>query len=442
MDNRYKAARLISTLSLFYAGVILLGLLTGLLIELLLVASIALLVWHYLNLNRLRHYLWQSRRFAPPEGSGSWRPVFDGIYKLQMRNQQRRSQLGELVRRFREGAEALPDAVMLIGQHHVILWSNTQAHELLGLRWPEDRGQRIDNLVRSPEFGHFIRARNDKEPLILTSPIDTQRQLEMRLMPYGDHQRLLVIRDITLLVRLENMRRDFVANVSHELRTPLTVVKGYLEMLSDPSQMDPAMWQQVHRMLVSQTDRMDSLVSQLTELSSLESARQSKGSQRIDVSQLLAIVEQEVDAVYRDKQLQVTFDVTPGIDMFGEPRQMRSAFSNLIFNAVKYTPAGRHIEVVWKKVAAGALFSVKDDGDGIEPEHLLRLTERFYRVDKARSRDTGGSGLGLSIVKHALGNHQSELKIRSTVGKGSCFSFEIPAHLLDSRRISEQANES
>ncbi|GAA5214415.1 phosphate regulon sensor histidine kinase PhoR [Corallincola platygyrae] len=438
MDNRYKASKLISTLAFFYGSVVLLGLLTDLLVELLLLASLGLLAWHYVNLNRLRHYLWHSRRFAPPQGVGSWRPVFDGIFKLQMRNQQRRGQLGELVRRFREGAEALPDAVMLIGQHHVILWSNTQAQELLGLRWPEDRGQRIDNLVRSPEFGSFIRQRGEpSEPLILESPIDVERKLEVRLMPYGDHQRLLVIRDITVLVRLENMRRDFVANVTHELRTPLTVVKGYLEMITDPDQIDPAMWQQVHKMLVSQTDRMDSLVSQLTELSNLESGRVSQGSLRIDVANMLALIEQEVAAIHKDKQLKVTFKLTENLDMFGEPRQMRSAFSNLIFNAVKYTPAGGEIIVGWKPTEQGAEFYVKDDGDGIEPEHLLRLTERFYRIDKARSRDTGGSGLGLSIVKHALSNHQSQLEIKSKVGKGSRFSFEIPAHLLDTRRVQE-----
>jgi two-component system phosphate regulon sensor histidine kinase PhoR len=431
MDNRSEASALITKLTFYYACVVLVGLLTDTLLPFLLLASLLLLLWHYVNLHRLKRYLWRSRKFVPPQGIGSWRTVFDGIFKLQMRHQQRRNKLGKLIRRFREGAEALPDAVILISSENVIYWSNSLARQLLGLRWPEDRGQRIDNLLRSPEFRRYICDLNRSEPFIMASPVNQALQLEMRIVPYGDKQRLLVIRDITRMLKLEKIRRDFVANVSHELRTPLTVVKGYLEMLSDPAALDPAMWQQIHRMLVSQTDRMDSLVAQLTELSNIESGKSTVKSQPINVASLLALVESEAQALRGDKQLAIQFSVVTGITLFADPRQLRTIFSNLIFNAVKYTPDGGHIWVTWKASANGARFSVEDDGEGIAAEHLQRLTERFYRVDHARSRDSGGSGLGLSIVKHALANMQSTLEIQSTVGKGSCFSFEIPHGYLE-----------
>ncbi len=410
--------------------VVVLGSLSGWLAESLLIAAVALLLWHYANLKRLSSYLWLSRQFEPPAGRGSWRPVFDGIYKLQQRNVLRRRELSSLIRRFREGAEALPDAVLVIGTHHSIVWCNKHASAVLGLRWPEDRGLRIDGLIREPEFGHFIRSRIDHEPMVLKSPIDPYRMLEFRLMAYGEQQRLLVIRDVTRTKQLEATRKEFVANVSHELRTPLTVLKGYMEML--PDEPDP-MKQKAFSMMREQIGRMDSLVTQLSELSAVE-VRQDDHVEWLEVPEMLEIIISEAETLRGDKPLSISLEADGDLDMRGDRRQMRSAFSNLVFNAVHYTPAGGTIKVKWQRSSRGGLFSVKDDGEGIPIDQIARLTERFYRVDKARSRRTGGSGLGLSIVKHALSNHGSELEIESELGVGSRFRFCIPLDLINKKQ--------
>ncbi len=407
---------------------LLLGLLLDAVSLTMLAAALMLLIWHYSNLYRVNRYLWHSRRFVPPEGRGNWGMVFDGIYKLHQRHLERRRELGELIRRFREGAEAMPDGVLVLGDHHSIIWCNGMAQRLLGLRWPDDRGQRLDNLIRGPEMKGYLQRRNGGEAMTLESPAMAGHILELRLMPYGEDQRLMVIGDITKLRKLERVREDFVANVSHELRTPLTVIKGYLEMMA-PDDEDP-LQRKALQMMTEQCARMDCLVAQLSELSSIEAHATVDFSRRIDVPALLQTIEQEMATLLHNRQLSLRFEVSAGLQMLGDQRQMRSAFSNLVVNAIKYTPDGGHIDVLWRRTSRGALFMVSDDGEGIAAEHLARLTERFYRVDSARTRKTGGSGLGLSIVKHALANHQSRIQIDSELTKGSRFSFVIPEVLL------------
>lgn len=407
---------------------LLLGLLLDAVALIMLIAALLLLIWHYSNLYRVNRYLWHSRRFVPPEGRGNWGMVFDGIYKLHQRHLERRRELGELIRRFREGAEAMPDGVLVLGEHHSIIWCNGMAQRLLGLRWPDDRGQRLDNLMRGPEMKGYLQRRSSSEAMTLESPAMEGHLLELRLMPYGEGQRLMVIGDITKLRKLERVREDFVANVSHELRTPLTVLKGYLEMM-EPDDDDP-LQRKALQMMSEQCARMDSLVAQLSELSSIEAHATVDFSRRIDVPVLLRTIEQEMATLLHNRQLSLHFEVSARLQMLGDQRQMRSAFSNLVVNAIKYTPDGGHIDVLWRRTSRGALFIVSDDGEGIAAEHLARLTERFYRVDSARTRKTGGSGLGLSIVKHALANHQSRLQIDSQIAKGSRFSFVIPEILL------------
>lgn len=419
----------------FLVAALLLGLAIDAVAVTMLVAALGLLVWHYANLYRVNRYLWHSRRFVPPEGRGVWALVFDGIYKLHQRHLDRRRELGELVRRFREGAEAMPDGVLVVGQQHSIVWCNGMAQRLLGLRWPDDRGQRLDNLLRSPEFIGYLRRNAEGEAIVIESPAMVSHVLELRLMPYAENQRLMVVRDVTRVRKLERVREEFVANVSHELRTPLTVLKGYLEMLEPPDADDRSMQAQALRMMTEQCMRMDSLVAQLSELSNIEAHATVDFSRVIDVPALLATIEQEARTLLGVRPLSLRFDLEPGLQMQGDLRQMRSAFSNLVVNAIKYTPDGGQIDVVWRRTARGALFMVADNGDGIAAEHLQRLTERFYRVDRARTRKTGGSGLGLSIVKHALANHQSRLQIESDVGKGSRFSFLIPSVLLAGEKL-------
>ncbi|MGL5287432.1 PAS/PAC sensor signal transduction histidine kinase [Aeromonas sp. RU39B] len=412
----------------FYAPFALLGWLLDHPAAALLVAAVLHIGWHYRQQRRLAYWLWHDRSLVPPTGTGSWEDIFNGIYRLQQRQRSRRRELASLIRRFREGAEALPDAAVVYREDGSILWCNRLAEKMLGFRWPEDAGQHIGNLIRAPAFTAYLGKGDYEDPLELPSPVNEDKLLEFRIMPYALEQVILVARDVTRLRSLEKTRKHFVANVSHELRTPLTVLKGYLEMIEEPP--TPATWGKVHKVMFEQAVRMDNLVNQLLTLSRIEAASDVDLTRVVDMPAMLAILEQEAHALSGDKQHRIEFVIQPGLNIYGDPDLLRSAVSNLVYNAVHYTPAGRGITVEWRKQGQSALFSVSDEGDGIAPEHLSRLTERFYRVDRARSRQTGGSGLGLAIVKHALSHHDSHLDIESRVGKGSRFSFVIPAQLL------------
>ncbi|MCT7655813.1 phosphate regulon sensor histidine kinase PhoR [Oceanimonas sp. NS1] len=415
-------------LGLFYTVFGLLGLLLDNLALGLLAGTPIQLAIFYRYQHTLLVWLWRDRSLTPPEGKGSWEDIFNGIYRLQQRQRSRRRELGVLVRRFREGAEALPDAAVVIRRDGSIIWCNKLAQQLLGFRWPDDAGQHIGNLIRTPVFITYMKRGDFREPLEMPSPVSEERLLECRIMPYTEDQALLVVRDVTRLRSLEQVRKTFVANVSHELRTPLTVLKGYLEMLEEPP--SEPMWRKTQKVLVEQTQRMDALVNQLMTLSRYEAATQPDFTRVVDMPGILHMLEQEALALSGERGHEFSFEVEAGLRLRGDPEQMRSAMSNLVYNAVRHTPAGSHIRVQWCRQGEFGRFAVSDDGDGIAPEHIARLTERFYRVDKARSRQTGGSGLGLAIVKHALSHHDSHLEIESHPGKGSCFSFRLPARLL------------
>ena len=247
-------------------------------------------------------------------------------------------------------------------------------------------------------------------------------------MPYSEQQLLMVARDVTQMHQLEGARRNFFANVSHELRTPLTVLQGYLEMMQEQTLEGPPRDKALHTMR-EQTSRMEGLVKQLLTLSKIEAAPTLPPNEIIDVPMMLRVVEREAQTLSQKKH-ELEFVVDNGLKVLGNEDQLRSAISNLVYNAVNHTPAGTHITVRWQRATSGAQFIVEDTGPGIGPEHIPRLTERFYRVDKARSRQTGGSGLGLAIVKHALNHHESKLEIDSTPGKGTRFSFTLPARLV------------
>lgn len=414
----------------FYIPFIVVGFFLEEITACLLVATVIHLSWHYNNQKKLADWLWHDRSLIPPEGKGSWEVVFNGIYKLQKRHRLRRKELASVIRRFREGAEALPDAAVVFKTDGSIIWCNRLAEGILGFRWPEDAGQHIGNLIRTPAFVDYLKGRDFDEPLELVSPVHSDKLLEFRIMPYTSGQNMLVARDVTLIRQLEAMRRNFISSVSHELRTPLTVLKGYLEMMEDAPDASSAMWVKAHHVMAEQTARMDSLVEQLLTLSRIEAAPEVDLSQQVDIPSMLSLVEKEAIALSGDKSHQFNFTIDTDLKIFGDAEQLRSAISNLVYNAVYYTPANREITVIWRKDPDGAYFCVIDKGNGIAPEHISRLTERFYRVDKARSRETGGSGLGLSIVKHALSHHDSVLQIMSEVGKGSQFSFKIPTKFI------------
>ncbi|VDZ80528.1 phosphate regulon sensor protein PhoR [Salmonella bongori] len=363
---------------------------------------------------------------TPPPGRGSWEPLLYGLHQMQLRNKKRRRELGNLIKRFRSGAESLPDAVVLTTEEGGIFWCNGLAQQILGLRWPDDNGQNILNLLRYPEFTQYLKTRDFTRPLHLV--LNTGRHLEIRVMPYTDKQLLMVARDVTQMHQLEGARRNFFANVSHELRTPLTVLQGYLEMMQEQALEGATREKALHTMR-EQTHRMEGLVKQLLTLSKIEAAPALLLNEKVDVPMMLRVVEREAQTLSQQKHT-LTFEIDDSLSVLGNEEQLRSAISNLVYNAVNHTPAGTHITVSWRHAAQGAEFCVQDNGPGIAAEHLPRLTERFYRVDKARSRQTGGSGLGLAIVKHALNHHECRLEIDSSPGKGARFSFVLPERLI------------
>lgn len=416
---------LVKRLFIYFLPLLLIGVLVGAPFLLLFLGSFSLLIWHYHQLYRLSDWLLNQRSFNPPEGEGAWEQVFEGIYHLQHRNRKKRNELADLIRRFRDGAEAVPDAVVVLQNDLSIVWCNQLALKVLGLQWPTDHGQRLDNLIREPKFAKYMHKGEFDDALELDNGHSIEQVLEFRVMPYASTQLMVVVRDVTRLKQLEQMRKDFVANVSHELRTPLTVVTGYLEMMDGDMMPPPAMWNKAQNTMLEQCKRMDSLVSQLLSLSRIEGARRQDNDKAINVPQLLGYIHTEANSINQDKGHELIFNIDKTLDIKGSEDELRSAFSNLVFNAIHYTKPGGKVEVCWQRKNNKPCFSVTDNGDGIAPEHINRLTERFYRVDKARSRTTGGSGLGLAITKHVLTRHDSKLNISSEVNKGSCFSFEF-----------------
>lgn len=430
MVERLTLKRLAWELAFFYTPWIIVGWIFGYMPWLLFIATALQLAWHLHNQMKLSAWLWDEKRLTPPSGTGNWESLFNGIYRLQQRQRKKRKELTNLIRRFRNGAESLPDAVVVFRSEGNIVWCNKLAQHLLGFHWPDDNGQPISNLIRTPDFIKYLNKQDFSEPLEMCSPLNVERMLELRIVPYTEGEHLMVVRDVTQLKQLEGMRRNFFANVSHELRTPMTVLKGYLEMTEDPDMVVGPMWPKAHGVMTEQLNRMNSLVSQLLTLSKIEAAPMHELDEVVNVPLMLENLEKEAQSLSGDRGHRFDFQIDPKLKVLADEDQLRSAISNLVYNAVKYTPEGAKVKVRWYQSIQGASLEVSDSGEGIEPQHLHRLTERFYRVDKARSRDTGGSGLGLAIVKHALTHHDSHLEIQSTVGIGSKFSFILPSRLI------------
>ncbi|MFT6248576.1 MAG: two-component system phosphate regulon sensor histidine kinase PhoR [Cognaticolwellia sp.] len=383
--------------------------------------TIGLLAWHYSHLFKLIQWLWQGKSISPPQANGVWGRIYDGLYRRIRKQRQKQKQLNERIRKFRDGAEALPDAALVLSHELNILWGNKKASQLLGVRWPGDVGQRIDNLIRFPEFSKYLEDGDFESPCLIISPINTELQLELRMMAYGSDQILLLARDISKIQRLEEMRRDFVANVSHELKTPLTVVRGYVEMVqASDSALEPH-WQKAFSTIETQVSRMDRLVEQLLVLSRVENNVDSDNHHQVDLSRLILTIVEDAQWLNQEKNHAIHSDIAPDISLEGNEHELKSACLNLLSNAIAYTPENGAIDVTLRIDGNKIRFSVKDNGPGIKPEHVNRLTERFFRVDKSRSRNTGGSGLGLAIVKHVLNHHHGELSIESDWQQGSEF---------------------
>lgn len=405
------------------AALVVIGYLLGHMAAVVLAGALVYSGWQIRNLILLDKWLRQPSPNSVPRGNGLWGAIFDNLYRIQRRHRLRRRRLANLLQRFKESSNAMPDAVVVLQGTGEMQWWNEAARHLLGLRWPSDEGQRIDHLLRHPDFDAFWRDDRGREAVTVPSPVHPEMQLEVRLVPYGAGQRLLIARDITRILRLERTRRDFVANVSHELRTPLTVIRGVAEMAGDYPDISSEEQTRANHLILEQSERMQRLVEDLLLLSRLESEGKDVAPEWVA---LPALIEQIVREARTLGEHVINLHVPPGACLLGNAAELRSAFSNLVFNAVKYTPSPGKIQVSWYEDGDFGCFRVKDNGPGIPSEHLPRLTERFYRVDSGRSARTGGSGLGLAIVKHVLQRHDAELDIHSKRGEGSEFICRFP----------------
>jgi len=385
----------------------------------------AMLAYHVRNLIRFEHWLRFRSEEPPPNMDGLWGEALAITHRIYRRKVFHKRHVTSLLREFRRMTSAMPDGAVLLGPNREILWFNRTAGQWLALRRKLDYGRRIDNLVRNPEFVEYLDKRGAMAPPRIHLPKQGDRWLLFRLVTTSDAgQQLLILRDVTNEARLESMRKDFVANASHELRSPLTVIGGYLDALADEPGLDPA-WQQPVQEMRRQSDRMRNIVQDLLELSRLEAQGGEAELAPVDVAGMLALIRK--DALARPEHpAEVELHLDSDALLLGSESELHSIFSNLVSNAVKYTPAAGRVDIRWWTDEKGGHVEVRDTGIGIPAEHLPRLTERFYRVDAGRSRKMGGSGLGLAIVKHALQRHGGRLDVQSVEGRGSTFSCHFP----------------
>ncbi len=378
------------------------------------------------HLRQLHRWLLDRRSSDIPDAGGLWGDVFDELYRSAKQTRRREAQLSEVLTRFQSAASAMPDAVAIVSRAGEIEWANPAAERLLGIRYPQDRGMRLLNLLRHPDFAHYLQKGDYGEPIDIESPESDEIYLSIQITPFGSRQQLVIGRDVTRLARLEQMRRTFVANVSHELRTPLTVLGGYIETLRQIEKIKPEELQTHLATMQEQSARMQRLVADLLTLSRLETSPPRTQDQTVDVAALLAGLKEQGEILSGESRHVITLEADPGLELLGSREELTSAFLNLINNAVRYTPAGGTVRLTWRARNGGAEFIVADTGEGIAPEHIPHLTERFYRVDTGRSRASGGTGLGLSFVKHVLLRHDAHLDIESELGRGSTFTCVFP----------------
>lgn len=383
---------------------------------------------------RLIHWARGPLGTPTPSASGAWGVAFEALHRRGRLASAEREHATQELDRFRRAAEALPDGVMILDGHRAIEWMNLQAEVCLGLKASVDAGSRITHLLREPEFLAFLDSTDHRGiPLELRTQRNPGRILQLQAAPFAAGRTLLLVRDVTQLQKLATMRRDFVANVSHELKTPLTVTLGFLETAQDAlHDTPPPEIAQYLQTAAEQARRMQQLIEDLLTLSALETDAPPPLEDRIDVTALLEDIRQEISTLSAGRH-RIVLENTGPAWLLGGIRELRSAFANLAGNAIRYTPQGGAVTLRWMPAGdAGACYSVQDTGIGIAREHLPRLTERFYRVDRGRSREAGGTGLGLAIVKHVLERHQAVLRIDSEEGRGSVFSAVFPPHRVQS----------
>ena len=441
IDIRWKAGLHLCALSVIC---LFLWLISGAIVALIMF-SIGLLIYlsiHILWLHQLHRWFKKPTLNAIPEGAGVWEDVFATLLQYERNNISNQTQLNSALERFSLATSAMPDGLVILSASNAIDWCTPNAETQLGLELSTDKNLPIVNLIRDSHFIAYLYSETYDEPFKLKSWRNPDVTLEIQLIPLANQQKLVISRDMTQLEKVDAMRRDFIANVSHELRTPLTVVGGFLETLSDMEGAVPAALKTYFAMMEDQTSRMRRIIEDLLTLSTIESNVEAPDNNEIDMAKLLKIVQSDAlglgQALSKAKH-KIHLDADPTLNLNGSQNELQSAFSNLVNNAVRYTPNGGEIFIRWGMQNEIPVFSVRDTGIGIEQQHIDRVTERFYRVDRGRSRETGGTGLGLSIVKHILIRHQAKLKISSEIGVGSTFSVVFPKARIMHKKVTMQA---
>ncbi len=420
LDIRWRAGLFVCALS---AICVFLWLISSLVIALL-VFSISLLIYlasHIVWLYQLHRWLKTPVLQKIPEGSGIWEDVYSALLKYERKNTLKQAALNSALERFTITANAIPDGLVILSTTNHIEWCTKHAESQLDLDLSTDINLPIVNLVRNSDFIAYLYSESYREPFKLKHSRNTEATLEIWLIPLATGQKLLISRDVTQIEKVDSMRRDFIANVSHELRTPLTVVSGFIETLSDMDGVIPISIRNYFDMMQEQTTRMRRLIEDLLTLSLIESNTQPPEDRPIEMASLINMMLNDAKALSQGKH-KISVETMSNLNLVGAVDELQSALSNLVSNAIRYTPEGGEIHLSWQLRNEQAVFSVRDNGIGIEQKHIDRLTERFYRVDRSRSRKTGGTGLGLSIVKHILTRHQAKLEIVSELGAGSTFS--------------------
>jgi two-component system phosphate regulon sensor histidine kinase PhoR len=387
--------------------------------------ALAILLWHLAQLDALARWAGGALEEPVPEGRGVWASAYAALYRRVRLRSARQRDLRLALDRFVSGAEALPEGVVVLDAANRIRWANPRAQPHLGVELRKDAGAPIVNIVRHPAFVQYLATGDFSEPVVIESQREVEMTLSIQVVPFGTEEKLLMSRDITRLEAVAKLRRDFIANVSHELKTPLTVLTGFLETLAD-LKLEPRQRQRYLALMVDQAQSMQRLIDDLLTLSALESEHSVLHEAEFAIVPLLLELSSDAKGLSAGRH-EVALDIRRSASVLGSREELKSAFGNLVSNAVRYTPEGGRISLEWRVTPMGGEFSVSDTGIGIAAEHIPRLTERFYRVDRSRSRGTGGTGLGLAIVKHVLLRHQAELAIESAPSQGSRFTVRLPA---------------
>lgn len=415
---------------IIFVGILLLALALGLFAGNMLFSVLGLLAylaWHLYRLIQFGRRLRRQQRIGPPYPQGLWGEIHYSIDHAQIIEQKRKRHLARIISRFRTAASAIPDGLVLLDQDLRVDWANPAASFLLNIRFPSDQGKQILELLRYQFLQEYLSAGDFTRPMEFPSPDHSGMVISLQFIPFNEKKNrrlLLVARDITQVFHLDQIRKDFVANVSHELKTPLTVFAGFVENLTHaeklPTQERPLLLMQ------QQAERMESTINDLLILSRLEMEQGERTLKLVLVPRLLAELIEEAQNLSGNMAHRFLWEIDQNLGLMGNEPELRSVFSNLIFNAVKYTPPRAEIRIFWGFEEQKASLRVKDTGEGIAARHIPRLVERFYRVDTGRSRDSGGTGLGLAIVKHGMQRHGGQLHIQSKIGMGSTFQCDFP----------------